>query len=134
MQPTLGYTIFFVPSVSEAIDFYERAFGFSNSFIHEAGDYGQLQTGTTALAFTSHALAAQAVPFTYAPSTPKGPRPGMEITLVAPDVDALFDRAVAAGATPLSPPCDKPWGQRVAYVADINGFPVGLGTPMSPPA
>ncbi len=36
-------------------------------------------------------------------------------------VDAEYARAVAAGATPVYPPTDEPWGQRTCYVADPDG-------------
>ena len=129
MPPAFGYAIVYVPSVPDTIAFYEKAFGFEHSFVHEGKDYGELKTGETKLAFTSHELAATAVPFTYAPTTPTS-RPGAEFTLTTSDVDALFARALAAGAVELATPHDMPWGQRVAYVADLNGFALGIATPM----
>ncbi len=130
MAPTFGYAIVFVPSVPDTLSFYERAFGFSDSFLHEGQDYGELQTGTTKLAFTSHTLAANAVPFSYRATNPTEKPLGAEFTLTTPDVDALFAQALDAGATKLSDPHDMPWGQRVAYVADLNGFAIGIATPM----
>ena len=127
--PSFGYAIVYVESVVDTIAFYEAAFGFTDSFVHEGKDYGELKTGTTKLAFTAHELAATAVPFTYTPTTAEA-RPGVEFTLTTPDVDASFARATAAGATPLAEPTDKPWGQRVAYIADLNGFAIGIATPM----
>ena len=40
----------------------------------------------------------------------------VEITLTTPDVPALFQRALIAGATAVSEPATKPWGQTIAYV------------------
>jgi uncharacterized protein len=37
------------------------------------------------------------------------------------DVDAVFARAVAAGATPVADATDRPWGGRSAFVADPEG-------------
>jgi uncharacterized glyoxalase superfamily protein PhnB len=54
----------------------------------------------------------------------------MEIALVAEDVRAAFATAVAAGAVPLMPPKEKPWGQTVGYVRDLNGALVELCSPM----
>ena len=34
------------------------------------------------------------------------------------EVDAVFDRAVRAGARPIAPPGDRDWGGRSGYVAD----------------
>ena len=56
--------------------------------------------------------------------------PGMEIALVTDDVAAAFEKAVAAGALPLMPPKEKPWGQVVGYVRDLNGALVELCSPM----
>ncbi len=131
MAPTFGYAIVYVPSVPETLSFYERAFGFGDSFLHEGQDYGELQTGTTKLAFTSHTLAANAVPFAYHATTPTEKPLGVEFTLTTPDVDALFAQALAAGASKLAEPHDMPWGQRVAYVVDLNGFAIGIATPMN---
>jgi lactoylglutathione lyase len=46
------------------------------------------------------------------------------------DVPAALERAIAAGAKPMRPVELMPWGQTIAYVADINGFLVELCTPV----
>lgn len=51
--------------------------------------------------------------------------------LYVPDVPATLERALAAGAKPMRPAEVMPWGQTIAYVADINGFLVELCTPMA---
>lgn len=125
----LGYTIIFVPDVEAAIGFYERAFGFDRRFVHPSGDYGELDTGATALAFTSHELGQQAVP-AYRPLDPAEAPAGFELTLVTDDVAPAFERAVAAGATPLTDPHDTSWGQTVSYVRDTLGVLVSIASPM----
>lgn len=57
---------------------------------------------------------------------PVGPRSSTEFSLghavASRDaVDAVFERAVAAGATPLGEPHDRPWGIYSAYFADPDG-------------
>lgn len=47
------YTILYVDDVPSSLDFYERAFGLKRGFMHEGGDYGELITGETKLAFSS---------------------------------------------------------------------------------
>jgi lactoylglutathione lyase len=42
----------------------------------------------------------------------------------------LFKQAVNAGATAVSEPATKPWGQTVAYPRDNSGDLVELCTPM----
>lgn len=126
----LGYVIIYVPSVEEAVDFYERAFGVDRAFIHESGDFAQMATGETALAFTSHRLGETAVPVPYTPLDPAVPPAGFEFTLVTPDVAEAFERAVDAGAHPLAEPHDTPWGQTVSYVRDPYGVLIGIASPM----
>jgi PhnB protein len=51
------------------------------------------------------------------------PANGGMLFLYVDDPDALYERAVAAGATPIQPPRDQPWGDRAAAVKDSNGLP-----------
>ncbi len=129
MKLSFGYAIVYVKSVPETIAFWEAAFGFEDSFVHEGEDYGELKSGNTKLAFTSHELAANAVPSAYR-KTEDGEPLGFEFTLVTKTVDDAFAKAVQVGAVPLAEPHDTSWGQRVAYVKDLNGVLVGLGSPM----
>jgi DTW domain-containing protein len=48
----LGCTILYVPDVPATLKFYEAAFGLTTRFLHENGDYGELETGSTALALS----------------------------------------------------------------------------------
>lgn len=127
----LSYVVIYVPDVPAALSFYESAFGLRRRFLHESEQFGELDTGTTALAFTSHALASEAVPLDYRPLRPADEAAGFELTLTTDDVPAAFDRAVAAGAAEVAAPHDVPWGQTVAYVRDHVGAAVGLATPMA---
>jgi len=42
--------------------------------------------------------------------------------LYVPDADAVYAQAVAAGATPLSPPADQSYGDRMGSVVDAQGI------------
>ncbi len=130
MPPAFGYAIVYVQSVPDTVAFWERAFGFSESFVHDGKDYGELRCGPTKIAFTSHQLAKNAVPFRYRAAAPDESPLGVEFTLTDPNVDQLHARALDAGAKELAPPHDMPWGQRVSYVVDPNGMAVGIATPM----
>jgi predicted enzyme related to lactoylglutathione lyase len=57
--------------------------------------------------------------------------PCFEIALCTADVPAALLQATAAGAQTMHPVETMPWGQTIAYVADINGFLVALCTPMA---
>lgn len=54
----LGYTIFYTPDVAASLTFYAAAFSLQRRFLHEGGDYGELDTGATTLAFAAHSLGA----------------------------------------------------------------------------
>lgn len=124
----LGYTILYVQDVKATLAFYETAFGLATRFLHDSGDYGELDTGATALAFSSHTLMRQ-LGKNPQPADPHAP--SFEIALCTPDVPVALARAVAAGAKPIRPVETMPWGQTIAYVADLNGFLVELCTPMA---
>lgn len=125
-----AYTLVYVADVAASLDFYERAFGLQRRFLHESGAYGELETGATALAFVDHATARDSVGGDYV-AADASPRPlGMEIGFTTSDVAAAYERALAAGATGLTAPTVKPWGQTVAYVRCPDGSLVELCTPM----
>ena len=121
----LGYVILYVPDVPAAVAFYEAAFGLARRFIHPSG-YAEMETGATALAFASHALAEA----NGLPPTSHGQPSGAEVAFVTEDVAGAFQRAVQAGAAPVVVPAERPWGQVVGYVRDLNGFLVELCSPM----
>jgi len=117
-----------VPDVPATLKFYKAAFGLTTRFLHQSGDYGELETSSTALAFSAHCLIRQLGKSRQAAS-PKAPC--YEIALCTPDVAGALERAVAVGATPIRPLEVMPGGQTIAYVADINGFLVELCTPIA---
>ena len=125
-----GYTILYVSDVTASLDFYERALGQRRRFVHESGQYAELDTGPTALALASHELAAANVPGLYRPERRAGAQPTFEVCFVTDDVRAAFERAAAAGAEPVSEPQTKPWGQQVAYVRDRDGNLIELASPI----
>ena len=90
-----GYTILYVEDVPATIAFYENAFGLQRRFVHETGDYGELDTGGTALAFSSLRLMTQLGKHPQRASTSA---PCFEIAFTTPDVQAAVQKALAAGA------------------------------------
>jgi catechol 2,3-dioxygenase-like lactoylglutathione lyase family enzyme len=125
----LGYVIVYVPDVGAAVAFYEQAFGLTLRFVDDSGQFAEMDTGATALAFAHEALVrGDGVDFV----TPRADQipAGVEIALVTDRVAAAVERAVEAGAALVTPPHDKPWGQTVAYVRDLNGVLVELCTPV----
>jgi lactoylglutathione lyase len=129
---SLGYVILYVNDVSAALAFYEEAFGLARRFFHEDNGkaYGELETGATRLAFASLELAKTHLNQEIVAASPDKAPLGVEIALVTPDVPALYARALKAGATAVSEPAAKPWGQTVAYLRDKAGHLVELCTPL----
>ena len=108
--------------------FFEKAFGLPQRFLHESGDYGELETGATTLAFASLDLGQMNFDGGVLAAS-ESPRPlGMEIGLVTEDVPAAHARALAAGAVELKAPQVKPWGQTVSWLRCPAGILVELCT------
>ena len=57
---------------------------------------------------------------------------GIEIAWITDDPYKAYQTAISAGAEPVHPPSLKPWGQTVAYVRDLNGCLVEIGSPLNP--
>jgi lactoylglutathione lyase len=125
-----GYTILYVRDVAASLDFYERAFAQRRRFVHESGQYAELDTGSTTLAFAAHELAASNLPGLYRPVAAGDPPPAFEVCFVTTDVVAAHSQAVSAGAREVTPPQTKPWGQQVAYVRDPDGNLIELASPV----
>ena len=125
-----GYTIIYVSDVEQTVSFYERVFGLSRRFVHESGQYAELETGSTALAFASDALGEMNLNGNYVKNQAGQTPPGFEIAFVSDDVFAAYEQAVSAGAVAVSGPKTKPWGQTVAYVRDLNGIVVEIASPI----
>lgn len=125
-----GYTIAYVADVSAALRFFEAAFGIETRFLHESGDYGELATGDTALAFASHELAKANFPEGISRLADLTPPAGIEIALVTDDVPAAIRNAVTNGAQLVVEAKEKPWGQVVGYVRSPDGLLIELCTPV----
>jgi AraC-like DNA-binding protein/uncharacterized glyoxalase superfamily protein PhnB len=123
----LGWVIVYVPDVTKAIEFYERTFGLTRTFIAEEGSFGELDTGATKLAFASEKLAGTL--FGGAVERPGANPANVEVALTFDDPRAAFERAVENGALPLAQPVEKPWGQVVSFVRDPFGTLLELNSP-----
>jgi uncharacterized glyoxalase superfamily protein PhnB len=125
-----GYAIVYVDSVADTLKFYKEAFGFEIRFLHESGQYGELETGNTALAFASHALGEMNLGGRYQKTNLSTTPLGVELAFVSEDVAKAYAKAVSAGAISINPPSKKPWGQVVAYVRAKEGSIIEICSPM----
>ncbi|MCJ8338543.1 MAG: VOC family protein [Pseudomonadales bacterium] len=121
------YTILYVEDVPKSLDFYQRAFSLQLKMLHAANDYGELQTGATTLSFSSLTLIRGSGKNAAAADIEL---PCFEIAFETEDVAAAVDVALQAGANLLQHTELMPWGQKVAYVADLDGNLVEICSPV----
>lgn len=125
-----GYCIAYVENVEKSIEFFENAFGLTRRFLHESGDYGELDTGATVLAFAQFSLGDGHFPDGYVRANGEKPL-GMEIALVTDDVATAHAAALAQGAHELNAVTQQPWGQLVSYVRAPDGVLIEICSPMA---
>ena len=121
------YTILYVPDVRASLDFYTRAFGFEIGLLSDAGDYGELVTGDTKLAFSSIALMRQ-IGKAVAEAPPE--KPSFELAFETDDVAAALARATAAGGILVQGVTRMEWGQELAYIRAPEGTLVEICSPV----
>ena len=125
------YAILYVDDVPATLDFFERAFGFERAFLLENGDYAELKTGETKLAFSSTALMKQ---LNKNPKAPNKDAPTFEIAFEAEDVQKALQKAVEAGAALVQDVREESWGQTTSYVADPNGYLIEICSAVKMPS
>jgi len=126
-----GYTIFYVKDVEQTIQFYEKAFGFARKFLTPEKDYGELVSGETTIAFGSIELGKSNFKKGFESFTTAGKPFGMEMALVTENIESDFQKAIENGAVEFEKIVEKPWGQKVGYLRDINGILLEICTPVS---
>ena len=126
-----GYTVLFVPDVAAAIAFYDAAFGLKAKMVNQA--FGMLDTGSTTLAFgwednERKELADAGSQLAFRPIIAGGEPAGIQISLIAQNVQTAYDKAISVGAIGVYPPRQMPWGQWVSRVRDLNGVLISIVT------
>lgn len=127
-----AYTIIYVKDVQQTVEFYQKAFGFEQKFITPENDYGELVSGETTIAFASVALGDANFKRGFTASDSASKPFGVEMAFVTEKIDEDFQTALAMGATEYEPVVEKPWGQKVGYLLDNNGFLIEICTPIKP--
>lgn len=102
----------------------------SKRFLHESGDYGELETRETTLAFASHELGETNFPAGFVAASDSIKPLGIEIALVTTSVVEAHAKAIAGGATDLKEPETKPWRQVISYVRCPDGTLVEICSPV----
>lgn len=132
MDIQYAYTILYVADVPQTVAFYHKALGFEPKFITPEKDYGEMVSGATTLAFASLELGTSNFKQGFTESTLEEKPFGIELAFTTQEVEQLMQRAIENGAILLEEVKEKPWGQKVGYVRDINGFILEICTPISP--
>lgn len=114
--------IVFVEDVARSLAFYEDVVGAELDHFDEDGSYGELKSG---IGFAAHGHVERHLDLSFHRNEPGGLPSGFELELAVSDVDAVFAKAIDAGATAVWEPRDKPWG-RSALIRDLDGVFVHL--------
>jgi PhnB protein len=112
---------------ASAVDFYEAAFGATVLFRLDGDDGGvvaQLAVDGADFWVADESPAHQ----NFSPESLGGG--SVRMVMVVADPDAMFDKAVAAGASPVSPVSDQPYGWRVGRVVDPFGHHWEIAKPL----
>ena len=125
-----AYTILYVESVPETIEFYEKAFRFVRKFLTPENDYGELISGETTIAFASIELGSSNLKKGFEKSNVAKKPFGVELAFTSENIEQDFQKAIDEGATVFELLTEKPWGQKVGYLRDNNGFLIEICTPM----
>jgi PhnB protein len=111
---------------AEAIEFYTQAFG-ATEMIRLPASNGKLMHACVSINGSPVMLADECPEQALlGPLSLKGTP--VTIHLNVPDVDAFFNRAVNAGATPIMPPADMFWGDRYGVIEDPFGHRWSMAT------
>ena len=119
-----------VSPAADAVAFYGKAFGARPHLMMEGPGgiimHGELKIGDSILMLADEQPPMGPGPTRKSPKNLGGTTAG--VMLYVKDVDAVFNRAVAAGAKPVMPPEDMFWGDRFAQVEDPYGHVWAMGT------
>jgi len=116
--------------VVATIAFYEKAFGFVKKFITPEKDYAELVSGETTIAFANIALGECNIKKGFEVSITHKKPFGLEMAFTSENIELDFQKALNAGAKLYAALSEKPWGQKVGYVLDNNGFLIEICSPI----
>jgi PhnB protein len=115
-----------IQGAAAALEFYKKAFD-AEAHLCMAGDGGRIMHAEMKIGDSFVMLADE-----FPDMGVRGPASlggtSVSIHLYVKDCDATFNRAVAAGATPLMPPADMFWGDRFGKLADPYGHHWSVAT------
>lgn len=102
---------FSTPGAAQFIEFMKQALGAEEAFMHKSPTgtviHSRIRIGDSILAVGE--LRGESAPMPF------------HLHMYVPDIDALYERALSAGAKTLRAPKDEPYGDRAATVEDTFG-------------
>jgi PhnB protein len=120
-----------VSPAADAVAFYVKAFGAKPGMMM-GGPGGILMHGEVKIGDSILMLADEQPPMGPGPQTRKTPKnlggTSAGVMLYVKDVDAVYARAVEAGATGVMPPADMFWGDRYSQIEDPFGHLWSIAT------
>ncbi len=130
MDIQYAYTILYVSDVPKTIEFYHKTFGFEQKLLTPENDYGEIISGTTTIAFANFELGNSNFKKGFTASTLSKEPFGIELAFTTSEVENVMQSAIQNGAIILEKSVTKPWGQKVGYLRDLNGFIIEICTPI----
>lgn len=124
----LDGVMIWVADVPATVAFYEKAFGLTVQMMDESSMFAMMNTGETTLQFADE-RAAVTTGVSVRSNRPDQQAAASQLAFVAEDVHSAYATAVAAGAVAEVEPVEKPWGQTLGYLRDLNGCLVELSSP-----
>ncbi len=121
-----------IDGAAAAINFYRRAFG-ATEVLRMPNDKGQLMHAeirigdSMVMMADEHHETGNSGPATLGGTT-------VSLVLYVPDVDAVFNRAIEAGAKSLRPVADQFYGDRMGTLQDPFGHVWTIGTHIEDPS
>jgi lactoylglutathione lyase len=120
----LGWLVLYVDDLERSSAFYESVFGLERTVDWEG--YREYATGATRFGLLDRTQARA-----HVPAADGGSRASqVSFTVELDQVDQTYLAAVASGAVGVAEPVDKPWGQRIGYVADPDDHLLEIGSPL----
>jgi lactoylglutathione lyase len=120
----LGWIVLYVDDIDASSAFYEGVFHLERTVDWEG--YREYDTGSTRFGLLDRTQARA-----HVPAADGGSRSSqVSFTVDLDQVDQTYLAAVAAGGIGVAEPKDKPWGQRVGFVADPDDHLLEIGSPI----
>jgi lactoylglutathione lyase len=121
-----AFPVLYVSNARRSVDFYAKL-GYESVYQFPLeGDphYVGLERGESSLGIADSSWPEAQLGITV------GTAPRFELFVYVDDVEAEVETFREAGYKVLQEPATMPWGERQAYVADPDGNPVALATPI----